>query len=900
MTPSEHPGRDASQEQRDDPPRWAGPPRWSERLLTAALPWQYRDEQLGDLSEGFRRRARSDERAARRWYRSQVVRSLPSAIRLRFQLSRDAESSPGSSMDSILQDVRFAFRSLVKSPGFAVVATTTLALAIGVNTAIFSIVNSIVFADLPMDDSEEVALVRGVNAELGIEQGSVTAADFLDLRERARSFTALAALTEGRWVLTGRGSPERVQGLRMTANTPSTWQLPAAAGRAFVEGEDDPGAPRVAMLTHGYWEDRFGGRADVVGETLVLDGLEHTVVGVAHPRLEFASFIDAEVIVPLALERTGAGRTDRNLFVSGRLAPGVTHEMAGEEVQRISRDLVNERPEVNRGWSLSSGPVRETMINDDGKTILLLLQLTVGMVILIACANIANMLLARATARGREFAVRAALGAARRRMIRQLLTESLIVSILSAAAGLAIAAGLNRLLFAISAGREVVFAMAKLDGRVLGFTLLVSLVAPLLFGLVPALRASGVGASAALRERGSDDGGRSGRRMRAVLVSTQVALALSLMVVASILTQAVWYMSSRPLGFDPADLVTVRLDLPVNTYEEPDDVRSFFEQAIEEVATIPAMHSVSIVDALPGVDFASLRSVEIEGYEQPADRAAPSVRVSVVGRGYFDALGLEVQRGRSFSSVDGPESGPVAVVSRRVADRYWPDEGAVGRRFRTAGEERWVEVVGVVSDVRSSTEVEESALAVYVPHAQEPGRGMYVVGRTTAELSRAAPGLREAVWAVDPDQPVGTIRTMERAQYERYAPNYALLSLFVIFAVFALVMASVGIYGVMSYTVSQRRGEIGLRMALGAEVATVRWMVVSQGIRLLAVGIAVGLGAAFLLTRLLASLVVGVSPTDPATFVGVPVVLATVALLANMLPARRATRTDPATSLRAE
>ncbi len=803
-------------------------------------------------------------------------------------------------MESLAQDLRFAARSLMKSPGFAIVSVITLALAIGVNTSVFSIVNAIVFADLPMSDSETVALVRGVNPELGIDQGSVSPADYLDLVDRQRSFTSLSALTEGEWVMTGEGQPERIAGIRVTANTMETWRLPVVLGRGFAEGEDAEGAERVVMLTHGHWQDRYDASPGVLGETLVLDGLEYTVVGVTAPQLEFASFQAARLVVPLVIDRTEADRAARFLFVSGRLADGVTQEMAEEEVARIGLDLAEEHPEQSRGWGLWSAPVMESMMDDEGRTILLLLQLTVGMVILIACANVANMLLARATARGREFAIRAALGAGRRRLVRQLLTESLMISLASAAIGLGIAVLLNDVLIWISAGQETAFLMAELDGNVLAFTLMVSLVAPIVFGLVPALRASGLGASSTLRDRGSTGGGRGGARTRGALVTAQVSLALSLMVVASLLTQTIAYLDSRPLGFDPTDLLTVRLDLPEAEYGDDEAVRQFFAQATEEIRGLPGFGSVAMVNALPSADFGSLRAIEIDGYEQPADRAAPSVLLNSVSTNFFEVVGVEIQRGRSFGEMDDASAVPVAVVSRAVADQYWTDGDAVGRRMRLAGSDSWYEIVGIASDVGATSGSEGPAENVYLPHNQNTRRGMYVVARTTTELALAAGAVRQAVAGVDANQPVGSIRTLERARYERRASNYALLTLFITFAVFAMIMASVGIYGVMAYSVSQRKNEIGLRMALGAEAGTVRWMVLAQGARLLGAGIVVGLALALLLSRVLAGVVVGVSSTDPLTFVGVPLLLAVVALAANLIPARRATRMDPAATLRAD
>jgi putative ABC transport system permease protein len=803
-------------------------------------------------------------------------------------------------LESIRQDLRFAVRSLLKSPGFAVVSVITLALAIGVNTSIFSLVSAIVFADLPMQESETVALVRGVNPELEIRQGSVSEADFLALAERSRSFTDLAALTEGRWVLTGDEQPMSVDGIRVTANLPDTWKLPPTLGRGFADGEDRPGAPPVAMLTYGFWQDRYDGRPDVLDEGITLDGVEHTIVGVMSPELEFASFRLAKVVVPLELNRADPDRTVRSLFVSGRLAPGGTQEMATEEVEAIGVALADEFPAHNRGWGLWSAPVMESLIDGDGNTILLLLQLTVGMVILIACANVANMLLARATSRSRELAVRTALGAGRGRIVRQLLTESLMISIAAGALGLGVAWVLNRGLIWISAGTDEALMMAEIDARVLVFTLMVSLVAPVAFGLFPALRASGMGASATLRESRSSDGGRSGRRARGLLVTAQVSLALALMIVATILTRTVAYMSNRPLAFEGDGVVAIAIDLPERSYEDDGARRRFFEQAREVVGAAGGLGRVELTTALPAADFGARRSVEVEGQVLADGRAAPIGVFSSVSDGYFDLLGIPLNGGRAFRPSDEAEAPPVAVVSRSAAERYWPGEDPVGRRLRVAGAERWYEVVGVVADVMAAVPGEPPVPAVYTSAAQEPRPAMYLVSRTRSEPAMLAGPVREAVWSLDPQLPVGSIRTLERARYERNASNYALLSLFITFAFFALVMSAVGIYGVMAYSVSQRQNEIGLRMALGAEAGSVRWMIVGQGGKLLAAGLAGGLAAGFVMSRLLGSLVVGVSATDPLTFTPMPLLLAAVALVANLVPARRATRLDPAKTLRAE
>ncbi|MCH7991311.1 MAG: FtsX-like permease family protein, partial [Gemmatimonadetes bacterium] len=504
------------------------------------------------------------------------------------------------------------------------------------------------------------------------------------------------------------------------------------------------------------------------------------------------------------------------------------------------------------------------------------------------------------TARAREFAVRVALGAERSRLLRQLLTESLLISLSAAVLGLGFAAALNRVLIWVSAGTEELYIMAELDGPVLAFTLLVSLVAPLAFGLFPALRASSTGPGAALGDGRSGDGGRAGKRVRSGLVTAQVSLALTLMILATLLTRSVINLSTRPLGFDGADILTFEVALPEAAYEEEQARLQFFTRAREAVSEISGVGAVELTSALPGVEPGRRRSVEIEGLEQPEGRAAPTVLMTTVSTGLFELLGLQIEGGRGFVETDNAESFPVAVVSHEIAGQFWPNESAVGRRFRVPGDEQWLQVVGVVGDMRAIGDFDRQARNVYVPQAQDARQSLYLVSRTGREPSSVAAAIREAIWSVDPQQPVDAIRTLERAKYERSAGNYAILTLFVVFAVFALLMAAIGIYGVMAYSVSQRTEEIGLRMALGAEVATVRWMVVSQGARLVGAGIALGLVASFVLSRLLGNIVFGITTTDRLTFIGMPVLLALVALMANLIPARRATKLDPASTLRGD
>ena len=886
------------------------PPRVAQLILLLFLPHRYRENQLGDMREAYLLRCRgSSTLAARLWYWRQVIRSLAPnmVIRGRALRSNERPDNPlrtrSGVMETVLQDLRYGIRSLVKHPAFAIVSIVTLALAIGVNTAIFSLVNVIVFADLPMDDPSVVAIFRNTNAQRGIEQGSFSVPDLVDYREASQSFSAIAAMTDDQWILTGGDEPLRVDGARITANFLDAWGLGTAIGRGFIEGEDMPGATGVALLSHSFWTRQFGGNADMVGSQIRLDGEVYTVVGVVSPAMEFANLADNDVWLPLTLDRTDASREQRSLFVTARLKPGVSHEQAYDEIAAIGARLAEEYPATNRGWETRALPATDALLDGDGKTILLMLVLTVAFVLLIACANVANMLLARATARGREMAVRVALGAARVRLVRQLLTESLVIGLASAAIGLVISQGLMQSLIAISGGREVIFLMAELDGNVLLFTLIVSVVAPLAFGLFPALSASAQDTGSALKEGSARSGGRKGNRTRGVLVGTQVSLALMLMVVAGLLARSVIAMQRVELGFDPDNVLSMVIDIPDTKYAGEDEQRQFYRQMMAAVEGLPAVEGVALATGRPAINAGSNRAVTIEG-QPPVDEAdRPNARIVTVSPSYFDVIGIPVVQGRAFSQNDDEESFRVAVVGQEAVRRFWPNDDPVGQRVKIGLDEsaEWVQIVGIVADVRSSNgESERPDPQILIPFDQNPRAAMVVMVRTKGDPSTLAGPVRTQVWGIDPDQPVDDVRTMEQALYDDQSTGYALITLFVSFAVFALCMAGVGIYGVMSYAVSQRAGEISLRLALGAKAGDVRMMVLRQGGKLILLGGAAGLAGAVLISRLLSGLVVGISTFDPVTFVGVPTVLLSIGLLANYIPARRATQISPMQAMRVE
>ncbi len=807
-------------------------------------------------------------------------------------------------METIMQDLRYGIRTLIRTPGFAVVSALTLALAIGVNTAIFSLVSVIVFADLPMQDAETVSVLRSVNARMGVDRGGISYPDYLDLRERATSFDELSAMADDRWILTGGDEPIRVSGSRISANLLDTWRRGTSLGRGFLPEEEGVGGPAVAILAHGFWQSHFGGSPDILGSSIRLDGEEFTIVGVMSPDMEFADFAEIQVWLPLRMDRNAISREQRALYVTGRLAPGVTQEQAQQEIEILAAQITEEQPEGMSGWSFRSIPMKEALVDDDGDTIIIMLSLTVAFVLLIACANVANMLLARSSARAREIAVRAAIGARRIRLVRQLLTESLVIAVVAAALGLGLAHGLLKALIAISAGQEVVFLMARLDSRVLLFTLAVAFVSPLAFGLLPALRASSTNVSEDLKEGSSrSGGGRRGGRTRSALVGAQISLALMLMIVAGLLVRTVINLQTRPLGYDPAGVLSMVIDLPESEYSDDQTLRQYFERVTTELASVPGVRGVGLTSYRPAVEFGPQRSFEIEGRPPlSGDEDRPSGTLATTTADFLELLDLPILHGRGFTAMDNESSLPVALVSQQLASSYWEDDDPVGQRMRIGfgDDAQWIQIVGVTGDIRATTDSELPDAVFYLPFTQAPRSRMVVLVRAEGDPGILSTPVRSAIWSVDPGVPVDDMRTLLRAQRDVQATGNALITLFAMFAFFALLMAGIGIYGVMSYAVSKRAGEISIRMALGAEAGEVSRMVMGQGARVVLVGTAVGLGGAYLLSRLLSNLVFGISTTDPITFIGVPAVLGLVALAANYLPARRATRISPMTALRTE
>jgi predicted permease len=805
-------------------------------------------------------------------------------------------------METVLQDFRYGVRSLMKSPSFAAVSTITLALAIGVNTAIFSLVSVVIFSDLPMGDAETVALIRSSNPYVGHEREPLSYPDFVDLQQQASSFEALTAMEGAGWILTGDGAPQRVQGNRVTANLMEVWRLPPAAGRAFLPEEGAPGGPNVVMLSSGFWRRRYGSSPDAIGSSIRLDGIEHTIIGVASPKIEFADLAEADVWAPLQLGTGDRTRDERTLFVAGRLAPGVSGGAAAEEIARLGQRLSEAYPE-NEDWEYRSQLVREGLIDDEAKLILTLLVLSVGFVLLIACANVANMLLARATTRSREMAVRSALGARRVRLVRQLLTESFIVAAVSALAGLFLARAILNLMVWITAGREEFFIMAEMDEHVLAFTLIVTILAPIIFGLLPALRTSGDDVASTIKE-GSvrSGGGRKSARLRSFLAAGQVSLALMAMVLAVLFVRTVMVTEQEEWGMDIEGVMTVQVELPESDYGDDGAIRQFYLDAASRFSSVAGVQAAGFATGRPSVENGPVREFEIEGRVAGHDLERSMADLYSVSPGFLELMGVPLMRGRDIGVQDTEAAVPVVLVSDEAATRFWGDDDPIGQRLRVGAAETdpWLQVVGIVADVRSSGDDLRPEPTLYVPFSQRPARQAILFARTSTEPTGVAPALSAAIWEVDPNLPIDDSRTMERVYRDGQGTTFALLTLFVTFALFALLMSAIGIYGVMSYMVSQRTGEISIRMALGAEIGKVQRMVLWQGGRIVLLGGLLGLAGAALLARAVRSLMFGISTLDPVTFLGVPAVLIVVALIANYVPARRATRIDPMRALRQE
>ncbi|PYS82145.1 MAG: ABC transporter permease [Acidobacteria bacterium] len=812
-------------------------------------------------------------------------------------------------METLWQDIRFGFRMLLKKPGFTAVAILALALGVGANTAIFSVVNGVLLRPLPFKEPDR--LVRLGEWSRQVPGMSISYPNFLDWREQNHVFEGLAATQFDNYNLTGSDEPERLQGRNVSWNFFDVLGVRPALGRTFRAEEDHAGAPRVCVISHALWQRRFGSDQKITGKTVTLNGASYTVVGVLPAGYRYGTPTD--VFVPLGLKEADEVVRMRDnhpgIYAVARLKDGVTFEQAEAEMKSIAERLAVAYPKENAGNSVTLTPLREYFVGDIRMSLFVLLG-AVGFVLLIACANVANLLLARAASRSREIAVRTALGASRFRIVRQLLTESVILGIVSGAVGLLLALWGVDVLRRASLDIIPTTADISLDRTVLFFTLGVSLLTGVAFGLAPALQASKPELNEALKEGGRSGAEGSARnRVRSLLVVAEVALSLMLLVGAGLLVRSFMRLRQTDTGFRPDNLLTMELSYSVGK-DEGQKAVNFFRAVEERVRALPGVEAVAVSNGVPMIG-ASETSFQIEGRPPAAPGKRPMSVVYYPTHDFLNAMGIRLVRGRFFDEHDTQNAPLVAVIDEEFAREYFPGEDPVGKYF--AGNKEMdiphAEIVGVVAHVKNygldtpgPVQAEFYSSRDQVPDRFQPllADRVSLVVRTSSDPAAMATAVRRAVQEVDPNQPVYNVNTMEQVLSDSVASQRLSMLLLSIFAAVAMTLAAVGIYGVMSYAVAQRTHEFGIRMALGAQGGDVLRMVVRQGMLLTLVGVGAGLLGALALTRVISSLLYGVSATDPLTFAGVPLVLVAVALAACLVPARRATKVDPMVALRYE
>jgi putative ABC transport system permease protein len=811
-------------------------------------------------------------------------------------------------MEELWRDVRFAARTLLKSPGFTLVAVATLALGIGANTAIFSVIHAILLRPLPYPQAERLVFLTEWSQQ--VPEMSFSVANLKDVRDQNSVFDSLVGYNGQNFVLSGTGAAgsageaERVNGRQVTSGMFATLGKQPILGRAFTADEEKSGAAGVLLLGEGFWERRFGRDPAVVGRSLVLGGETFTVIGVM-PKSMHGSWRTAEVFTPLLrLEDRIGGENNRGnhpgIYVIGRLKPGIDVEKARSEVKTIAARLAERYPNSNARQSMTAEPLHEAVVGDMRPALMLLLG-AVAFVLLIACANVANLLLARAAARQREVAVRLALGARRGRVLRQLLTESVMLSLLGALAGVLVGyLGLEALLASLP-GNVPRADEVRIDVVVLAVTAGLAVVTGLAFGIVPAWRALSAKLHEPLKEAGRGSVGPGQHRVRNALVIAEVSMALVLLVGAGLMLRSFYRVLQADAGFRSEGLVIANVAMPQTGYSEPEKRAALFERVLAELKSQPGIKATAATLPLLG---GWQSSFNIDGKPEPPPGQRPSADIARVSPDYFSVMGIHVLQGRVFDERDRLDAPRVCIIDETFARTHWPAENPLGKRVKFGAladpQSPWMEVVGQVAHVKNYGVDEESRVELYLPFLQNTGSGFTLVVRTDNAAGVAADGMRAAMRAASPEIPLYGVRALDELVAERSAERRLAALLTSVFATVALVLAAVGIYGVMSYAVAQRTQEIGIRMALGAGQENILQMVMRNGAALALAGVAVGLLAAFLLARLISSLLFQTSAADPPTFSIVPLLLLAVALVASYLPARRAARVDPMVALRYE
>ena len=803
-------------------------------------------------------------------------------------------------MHNLLQDIRYAVRSLIKRPGFVAVAIVTLAFGIGANTAIFSVVDAVLLSPLSFPEPERIVVVDGTNPNLGIAEGGATSVpDFSDWRNQSSSFEQIAAFVAGGTVLVTNDEPERVRGTSVTEDFFPLFHTAPLKGRLIQPDEFKDGNDYVAIVSYALWQRRFGGSDSVIGSKVKISNFGITIVGVMPPGFDYAS--QTEIWFPRPIDPAKEQRFNRFLTVVGRLKPGVDIEQARSEMTLINERLAQSYVETNRGWNVKLTKLHDRLVGNVRASLWILLG-AVTLVLLIACANVANLQLARATYRQREIAVRTALGASRFRIIRQLLTESVLLSLVSGALGLALSIWLTRLLVSISPPNSPRFEEIGMDFRVFGFAFAVAFVTGVVFGLVPAIQTSKIDLNETLKESGRSGSHARRNRIGSALMVSEIALSFMLLVGAGLLIKSFIRLREVNPGFNPSNMLTMRVSLPAGKYQQGEPRLQVYRQVIERISGVPGVASAGAVTQLPlrGDNFNLGRGYLREGDPQTSEAAGNANWLTVTPT-YFDTMQIPLKAGRSFTERDTNDAPKVMMVNETLARKLWPGESPVGRKIWVWYDEKFFrEIIGVVGDTRLSLDTEAES-QMYIPFAQDAGWGtLSLVVRTNGEPTALAGAVRNEIRALDKGFVIYNLKTLDEVVAVAAAPRRTPMLLLSSFAGVAMLLAMLGIYGVTAYYVTQRTHEIGVRMALGARMRDVLMLVLSRGVIFALIGIAIGMAGAFGLTRYLTTLLFGVQPVDLTTFLSVAAILIIVALLACVIPARKAAKVDPLVALRYE
>ena len=810
-------------------------------------------------------------------------------------------------MQTFLQDIRYGLRGLWKRPGFTAVALITLALGIGANAAIFSVVNAVLLRPLQFRDPERLVILWEDISFAGFPRNTPAPANYVDWKNQLQSYEDIAASAESSLNLTGDGEPERVTSRQVTANFFSVLGVQPLLGRGFLPEEDQPHGNKVVVLSYPLWQSRYGGDRNILNREILLDGEKHTVVGVMPAGLQWLE-TEEQLWVPLGLDAEEMrNRGGHYLVVIARLKQGVGLVQAQSEMDalmaRLGKDYPQEMMEGRIGGIVM--PLHEQLAGDARRPLMVLI-VAVAFVLLIACANIASLLLARAAGRRREIAVRTALGASRTRIVRQLLTESLLLSAFGGISGLLLAIWSFSFFEKLIPDGMKQSTNLKLDGSILLFSLTASIVTGIVFGLIPALQSARVDLNESLKQSGGRSGSGTGMRLRSGMIVFEVSLSLVLLVGAVLLIQTLFQLFNQYSVLAPEKVMTMRTVLPLTKYDGAGKRNAFYQNVLQRVESIPGVVSAGYSTSVPLAWKGGTSGFFPEGLKEPLAGLAYDANHRQVSENYLQTMSIPLRRGRYFGAQDNEHAMPAVIINETMARTYWPNVDALGRRFKLgdpADNTPWMTIVGVVGDVRQMGIDVPVKAEMYMPYRQADLR-FYVprdlVFRTAGDPASLVGSVRQAIRAVDPDQPISDVATMEEVLGREISQRRLGMILLTAFAVLALLLASLGIYGVLAYFVAQHRNEIGVRLALGATPAKILLFVLQKGMRLTLLGVGIGLAASFALTRLMTSLLFGVNPVDPLTFAAVPVLLAVVAFLACWIPARRAARVDPVVALRYE